>query len=167
MRTTGHWKPGGHNQSCQKLHPLKLQGTCSVGVGVVLPGQTGKQSGLGQANKIGCTTHAGAVARGAEMAGHKAGRNLRRRHHRGSGAFSGDSRAVAVPRRRKKAFGTLDQPGPGRTGAGDRTRAPRGVWEFGEFGPLAVLEDCRGRARVGDSDGGRGLGRLGSFEHAA
>src|SRR2546429_5362485 len=31
---------------------------------------------------------------------------------------------------------------------------------------VAVLEDCGGRARLGDSAGGRGLGRLGSFQHA-
>src|SRR5260370_350201 len=62
---------------------------------------------------------------------------------------------------------TLDQPGPGRTGAGVGAGAAEEFRREGEAGAIAVLEDCGGRARVGDSAGGRGLGRLGSFEHAA
>src|SRR5260370_350202 len=62
---------------------------------------------------------------------------------------------------------TLDQPGPGRTGAGVGAGAAEELLREGGAGAIAVREDCGGRARVGDSAGGRGLGRLGSFEHAA
>src|ERR1700730_192506 len=108
------------------------------------------------------TTHAGAVGRGARMAANKGERNLRRRNAGSRRALGGHRGTTEITGRR-----TVDQPGPGRTGAANRTGAIARVWEFGEFGPLAVLEDCGGRARVGDSEGGRGLGRLGSFEHAA
>src|SRR6266436_5776370 len=95
---------------------------------------------------IGEATHAGAVGRGARMAANKAGRNLRRRNAGSRRAFGGHRRAVVIGKR------PVDQPGPGRTGAADRTGAAEGVWEFSEFRPLAVLEDCGGRTRVGDSE---------------
>ena len=56
------------------------------------------------------------------MAGHKAERNLRRRHS-GSG---GHSEAIAQewsPWQVRIALRPLDQPGPGRTGAADRAGA--------------------------------------------
>src|ERR1700692_4795306 len=107
--------------------------------------------------EIGEATHSRAVGRGARMAANKAGRNLRRRNAGGRRAFGGHRGAIVIGKR------PVDQPGPGRTGAAERAGAAEGVWEFSEFRPLAVLEDCGGRTRVGDSEGGRGLGRLGGF----
>jgi len=94
------------------------------------------------------------------MAAHKAGRKVHRRHWLGAGGHSEaiaqrlisgrlisldrDAQALELARERLKTFG-----------------------EESDAGARAVLEDCGGRARVGDSDGGRGLGRLGGFEHAA
>src|SRR5260370_17442685 len=88
------------------------------------------------------------------MAANKAGRNLRRRNAGSRRAFGGHRRAVVIGKR------PVDQPGPGRTGAADRTGAAEGVWEFSEFRPLAVLEECGGRTTVADTDRGRGHSRL-------
>src|SRR6266404_6353313 len=101
------------------------------------------------------------------MVARKTGRNIRGRNagswralgsHRGEIDLWDDSRAP---------FRSTHQPGPGRTGAGAGPGAAEDLWGEGDGGAGAVLEDCGGRARVGDSRGGRGLGRLGSFEHAA
>src|SRR6266700_5127765 len=109
--------------------------------------------------KIGCAAHAGAVGRGARMAARKAGRNIHRRH-------VGSRRALGSNRGEIDLW-AVDQPGPGRTGVGAGAWSAQDLWGEGETGTRAVLEDCGGRTRVGDSAGGRGLGRLGSFEHAA
>src|SRR5882724_3364789 len=101
------------------------------------------------------------------MATNKSERNIRRRNGGSRGAFGSH--------RRKTGFGDLvrageravDQPGPGRTGAADRAGAFDEVRVESELRFVAVLKDCGGRTRVGDSEGGRGLGRLGGFEHAA
>lgn len=93
------------------------------------------------------------------MAKHQAGRNIHRRNA-GSRRPFGSHRGALDLR-------TLDQPGPGRTGAGAGAGEIEGFRGQGDVGAVALLEDCGGRARVGDSEGGRGLGRLGSFEHAA
>src|ERR1700676_2494732 len=83
------------------------------------------------------TTHSGAVGRGAGMAANKGRRNLRGRNVGSRRALSGHRGTTEITGRR-----TVDQPGPGRTGAANRAAAIAGVWEFGEFAPLAVLQDC-------------------------
>ncbi len=92
------------------------------------------------------------------MATNKTGRNIRRRNT--------GSRRPFASNRRKNFFGQVDQPGPGRTGAADRAGAFEDARVESELRFVSVLKDCGGRTRVGDSDGGRGLGRLGGFEHA-
>src|ERR1700676_5782399 len=89
------------------------------------------------------------------MAGNKTRRYLRRRH--------AGSRGPLGSYRAKIGVGQVDQLGPGRTGL----RVGAGEFETveGSRGPseVGILEDCGGRTRVGDSEGGRGLGRLGGF----
>src|ERR1700744_4017502 len=104
-------------------------------------------------------THAGIAGRGAGMAGRKAGWNVHRRNAGSRGPLGSHSGKANVRK--------VDQPGPGRTGTRTGNGATEEVWNDSEVGGVVVLEDCGGRARVGDSRGGRGLGRLGSFEHAA
>src|SRR5260370_26924632 len=103
--------------------------------------------------------HASAFGRGGRMAAHQGGRNVHRRH--------AGSRRARGSNRSKANHGQVDQPGPGRTGARTGAGAAANLREEGDAGTRAVLEDWGGRTRVGDSRGGRGLGRLGSFEHAA
>ncbi len=93
------------------------------------------------------------------MAANKTGRNLRGRHARSGGSFGSH--------RRKAGFGPVDQPGPGRTGAADRAGEAGEVRLESELRFISVLKDCGGRTRVGDSEGGRGLGRLGAEELTA
>ncbi len=93
------------------------------------------------------------------MATNKTGRSIRRRNIGSRRAFRSHSRKIEL--------GPVDQPGPGRTGAADRARAFEDVRIESELRFVSVLRDCGGRTRVGDSEGGRGLGRLGGFEHAA
>src|SRR5690348_7305590 len=113
--------------------------------------------GIREVNEYGA--YAGDVARGAGMAAGKAGRNVRGRHARRGRTFGGHSGAAH--------HGQIDQPGPGRTGVGSGAGAAEEFRREGDVGAVAVLEDSGGRTRVGDSNGGRGLGRLGGFEHAA
>ncbi len=105
------------------------------------------------------------------MAGHKAGRNLRRRHTGSRRAFGGHSAAIVVAGKSGAAFRTpfarqIDQPGPGRTGAAaGAAQRIMGVWVTLVHSPFSkIAEAVQG---LGDSEGGRGLGRFGSFEHAA
>src|ERR1700748_950498 len=93
------------------------------------------------------------------MAGRKTGWNVHRRNAGSRGPLGSHSGKANVRK--------VDQPGPGRTGTRAGSGATEEVWNDSEVGGVVVLEDCGGRARVGDSRGGRGLGRLGSFEHAA
>src|SRR5467141_2431647 len=101
------------------------------------------------------------------MVARKAGRNLRGRDAGGRRALGGNSGEVDLWDDTRAPFRTTDQRGPGRTGAGGGPGAAEDLWGDSDAGAGAVIEDCGGRARVGDSRGGRGLGRLGSFEHAA
>src|SRR5260221_9305779 len=103
--------------------------------------------------------HAGDVARGAGMATNKTGRSIRRRHI--------GSRGPLGSHRGKIAVRPVDQPGPGRTGAADRAGAFDEIRLESELRFVAVLKDCGGRTRIGDSEGGRGVGRLGGFGYAA
>src|SRR6267378_3621898 len=104
-------------------------------------------------------THAGDVGWGAGMVARKVGRNLR-------GRDAGSRRPLGGHRAEADLW-SANQLGPGRTGAGTGAGATEDLWGEGDARAGAVLEDCGGRARVGDFRGGRGLGRLGSFEHAA
>src|SRR5256885_8650665 len=92
------------------------------------------------------------------MAGRKTGRNLRGRDAGGRRALGGHRPEVNL--------WEVGQSGPGRTGAGAGAGTAEDLWGEGDAQAGAVLEDCGGRARVGDSRGGRGLGRLGSFERS-
>src|SRR6266550_474179 len=111
------------------------------------------------ARKRESATHAGDVERGARMATRKAGRNIHRRNAGSGRSRGGDRREINL--------WEADRSGPGRTGACHGAGAAEDLWDEGDGGRSAVLEDCGGRTRVGDSAGGRGLGRLGGFEHAA
>src|SRR5215472_3895707 len=111
------------------------------------------------AGKRESATHAGDVEGGARMAPRKAGRNIHRRNI-GSGRSHGSDRPEIN-------LWEANWSGPGRTGARHGAGAAEDLWDEGDGGRSAVLEDCGGRTRVGDSAGGRGLGRLGGFEHAA
>src|SRR2546425_12114250 len=103
--------------------------------------------------------YAGTVGRGAGMAAHKAGQNVHRRHARSGRALSSHRGEIDL--------WEIDQPGPGRTGVRTWAGKAQNLWGESEADPSTVLEDRGGRTRVGDSAGGRGLGRLGGFEHAA
>src|SRR3981081_482320 len=93
------------------------------------------------------------------MAGCKTKRYLRRRHAGSRGPLSRNRQTISV--------GQVDQPGPGRTGVSVSAREFEAVEGSRDTREVSLLEDCGGRARVGDSEGGRGLGRLGGFLDAA
>src|SRR5579864_5987003 len=101
------------------------------------------------------------------MAARKAGRNVHRRNAGSVRTLRSDRTEIDLWDNSYAPFRATNQSGPGRTGARHGAGAAEDLWADGDSGAGAVLEDCGGRTRVGDSAGGRGLGRLGSFEHAA
>src|SRR5260370_32813862 len=101
------------------------------------------------------------------MVARKAGGNVRGRQDGSRWALGSHRAEIDIWSDSRAPFRAIDQPGPGRTGAGVGAGAAEDLWGEGDAGGSAVLEDCGGRARVGDSRGGRGLGRLVGFEHAA
>src|SRR5690242_18393825 len=118
-------------------------------------------------SEFGCGAHAGDVAGGARMAARKAGRNVHRRNAGSRRALRSDCPEIDLWDNSYAPFRATDQSGPGRTGARHGAGTPEDLWGESDGSAGVVLTDCGGRARVGDSAGGRGLGRLGSFEYAA
>src|SRR5258708_23684814 len=84
------------------------------------------------------------------MVARKAGRNLRGRDAGSRRALGGHRGEIDLWDDTRAPFRTTDQRGPGRTGAGTGAGAVEDLWGEGDAGSGAVLEDCGGRARVGE-----------------